>query len=92
MNNEQIQAMTKFIAMNIRNEIEDFHCEHLNDDQMAELNPLIRAGIAKALYLSSNSSNKKYFDIMADIVKMIPEYWEDVDMELRSEKRSNSEC
>jgi hypothetical protein len=85
MNNEQIQAMTKFIGICVRNEIEDFHCEYLNDNQMAELNPLIRAGIAKALYLTSNSSNKKYMDIMANIVKMIPECWEDVDMELMSE-------
>jgi hypothetical protein len=34
------------IAMHIRNEMEDFHCKHLSDEQMQEkLNPLIRQAV-----------------------------------------------
>lgn len=44
-----LQSMTRFIAMSVRNEMEDFHCEHLSDKQMKELNPIIRKGIFCAL-------------------------------------------
>lgn len=38
------------IAMAVRIEIEGFQCEHLTDDQMRQLNPIIRNGIATALH------------------------------------------
>jgi hypothetical protein len=37
------------VAMHVRNSMEDFHCEHLSDDQMKELNPIIREGILEGL-------------------------------------------
>lgn len=37
------------IAIAVRNEMEDFHCEHLTDSQMKELNPIIRNAIVTAL-------------------------------------------
>jgi hypothetical protein len=40
-----LQTWAKIIAMNVRNEMEDFHHQHLSDDQMQVLNPLIRKGI-----------------------------------------------
>lgn len=39
-----------FIAMFIRNEMENFHADHLSDAQMAELNPLIRNAVFTALH------------------------------------------
>ncbi len=34
--------MSMVIAMHIRNEMENFHSEHLSDEQMKKLNPIIR--------------------------------------------------
>ena len=32
------QKLASYIAMVVRNAMEDFHCEHLTDDQMKQLN------------------------------------------------------
>src|SRR5262245_60252351 len=39
-----------YVAMVVRNALEDFHCRHLSDEQMKELNPLIRNAICTALH------------------------------------------
>ena len=39
---ESLQTWAKVIAMHVRNEMEGFHCQHLSDAQMKELNPIIR--------------------------------------------------
>lgn len=44
-----LNFQAKVIASYVRENIEDFHCEHLNDAQMKELNPLIRNAIYTAL-------------------------------------------
>jgi len=46
--------LTNYIAMVIRNTMEDFHCEHLTDDQMKELNPIIRNAVCTALHAFKN--------------------------------------
>jgi hypothetical protein len=38
-----MQELSKYIAIVIRNAMEDFHCQHLSDAQMEELNPIIRS-------------------------------------------------
>lgn len=76
---EDLQFLTKLIAMSIRNEMEDFHVEHLSDKQMSELNPLIRKGIYTALYsLSTSLSNPNARDYLTFTINSIPNYWEDV--------------
>ena len=40
-----------FLSMHIRNKLEDFHCKHLNDDQMKELNQTVRKAIIEALII-----------------------------------------
>ena len=40
--------------MVIRNAMEDFHCEHLTDDQMKDLNPIIRDAVCTALHAFNN--------------------------------------
>ncbi|MEA3397132.1 MAG: hypothetical protein U9R05_06685 [Chloroflexota bacterium] len=47
---EEKQETAMYIAQVVRNEMEDFHVEHLTDDQMRELNPIIRNAIYTALY------------------------------------------
>lgn len=44
------QKLASYIAMVVRNAMEDFHCEHLTDDQMKQLNPIIRNAICTALH------------------------------------------
>ena len=66
-----------FIAMAVRNAMENFHCKHLTDEQMAELNPLIRDAIYTALWAEANYEDSEEcrqfvnFQIFA-----IPKYWE----------------
>ncbi len=75
--------MSMIIAMYIRNEMDDFHSEHLSDKQMRELNPIIRQAtynILKYLKLASSneSSNEKVVaqDIINFQIQSIPDYWE----------------
>ena len=74
---EADQKLANYIAMVIRNAMEDFHCEHLSDDQMEELNPIIRNVICTALH-AFNSYEKA--DAAARFVDfnfcMITSYWE----------------
>jgi hypothetical protein len=60
------------VAMNVRNRMEDFHCEHLTDAQMHELNPIIRNAIYEALVALSEEDAKA----LAWWAAMVPGYWE----------------
>lgn len=60
------------IAMAVRNQMEDFHVEHLTDAQMKELNPIIRNAIFSVL-----TAMRQDDQITLGFLKaMIPEYWE----------------
>ncbi len=75
------QKLANYIAMVIRNAMEDFHCEHLNDDQMRELNPIIRNAICTALHAFNNY---EHADAAANFVDynfcMVPKYWEKAEL------------
>lgn len=45
------QQQPMLIAMKIRNAMEGFHVEHLSDNQMADLNPIIRRVISDTLVM-----------------------------------------
>ncbi len=45
------QQLTMALAMHVRNELEDFHANYLNDDQMKILNQTIRSAIMQGLVL-----------------------------------------
>ena len=72
-----MKRYAQYIAMVVRNAMEDFHCEHLSDEQMKELNPIVRNAICTALnaFLNDENSdvNKKFVDFH---VRSIPKYWE----------------
>ena len=74
---EANEQMAKYVAMVVRNAIEDFHCEHLSDDQMKQLNPLIRNAIATALHAFEHYERvpaaRRFVDHQ---FRMIPAYWE----------------
>jgi hypothetical protein len=70
--------MAKYIAMVVRNSIENFHSKHLSNKQMKELNPLIRNAICTALYAfnvyDEFTGAKNFVDFH---VCQIPKYWEE---------------
>jgi hypothetical protein len=72
------QSFAKCVAMVVRNAMEDFHTKHLSDEQMRELNPIIRNAIYTASYAFDNMhhSDKAEQYIMYHM-SMIPPYWED---------------
>ena len=69
---------TKYLAIVVRNAMEDFHYKYLSDEQMKELNPIIRNAIYTALYANENqdrsSRAKEYVRYHSS---MIPKYWEE---------------
>ena len=57
--------------------MENFHCEYLTDDQMKQLNPIIRNAICTALHTFQHyreSPREKRF--MEVHLMSIPAYWE----------------
>ncbi len=75
LNYEQEIAM--MIAMTVRNNMEDFHCEHLLDDQMKELNPIIRNAIYTTLHALKNYAKSDGARAFCNFQKqLIPDYWE----------------
>ena len=74
---EETQHYARFIAMVARNAMEDFHVSHLSDEQMKELNPIIRNAIATALHAfnhyEQSDAAKRFVDFQ---FRCIPKYWE----------------
>lgn len=66
--------LAKTIAAYVRMNIEDFHHEHLTDEQMKELNPLIRNAIYTFL---EDWTNGDFSKIWGTRMLNCPEYWED---------------
>ena len=74
---KESQDMAKFLALVVRNEMEDFHHNHLSDEQMKELNPIIRNAIYTGLHALRHcrtSRGAKAF--VAFQTRQIPNYWE----------------
>ena len=65
--------LAKAISIVIRNNMEDFHCKHLSDEQMKELNPIIRNSIYSAL--KTLADNPSFLYVYSKM--FIPTYWED---------------
>ena len=72
-----IQSIAAYIAMVVRNAMDDFHCAHLSDAQMKELNPVIRDGVCTALHALENRRRSKTAEALLRMtLRMIPSYWE----------------
>lgn len=85
MATENILALKKVLATNnnyfakalgayIRCHMEEFHGKHLSDEQMRELNPIIRNAIFTML---EDISCGRYFKISGLLRLNLPDYWED---------------
>jgi hypothetical protein len=83
---EALQTWAKVIAMHARNEMEDFHCRHLSDAQMKELNPIIRKAICETLrqlyFLKKGTKKQRLVSIQSihHLFLLLPDYWEDPDL------------
>ena len=74
----ETRELAMYLASVVRNAIEDFHCRHLSDEQMKELNPIIRNAIYTALYARENYNRSLAAQSLVDFsVRLIPHYWED---------------
>ena len=70
--------MAKYIAIVIRNAMEDFHCEHLSDAQMKELNSIIRNAVCTALHAASRMDKSEAARRFVGFqTRCIPSYWEE---------------
>lgn len=73
----QTQDIATVLAIVVRNAMEDFHCRHLSDAQMKELNPIIRNAICTGLHALEfrkvSGTARAYIDYH---VAHIPKYWE----------------
>ena len=73
------QAM--FMAMVVRNALEDFHAQHLSDDEMRLLNPIIRNAIATALQASLHAGHSPAARLFVEFnTCLIPDYWEEPEL------------
>lgn len=73
-----LKVQSKFIAIVIRNAMEDFHTKNLTDDQMKELNPIIRNAVYTALYsLAFSEESERAKQFIGYHLASIPDYWEE---------------
>jgi len=74
----EAQELAMYLASVVRNSMEDFHCRHLSEEQMKELNPIIRNAIYTALYARENYGRSVAAQNFVDFsVHLIPDYWEE---------------
>ena len=83
----RLTLVAKLIAMNVRNEMENFHVKHLSDDQMKTLNPIIRNAIYSALvgmYYAGDETkpkrNRAALSWLNFIMMVVPKYWEEPEL------------
>jgi len=79
---EEVKHVSKVVAMIVRNALEDFHNKHLSDEQMRQLNPIIRNAICTGIHANQHYTRsdaaKKFVEYHWS---MIPEYWEEPELQ-----------
>jgi len=69
---EGLKTQSKYIAIVVRNSMEDFHYKYLTDEQMKELNPIIRNAIYRAIYTlefyKDSEPAKKFVDYHGSMI------------------------
>jgi hypothetical protein len=77
----RMKDFAKYIAIVVRNAMEDFHCKNLSDEQMKELNPIIRNAIYTAIYAREKCGKSDPLKFFVDYHFMsIPKYWEEPEL------------
>jgi hypothetical protein len=74
---KETQFFAMYVAHVVRNAMEDFHCKYLGDEQMKELNPIIRNAICSALHASENHDEYENARLFLEFhLRTIPNYGE----------------
>jgi hypothetical protein len=74
------RELAKVSAMIVRNAMEDFHVEHLSDDQMRQLNPIIRNAICTSFHMIAIITDDRIKAYFAFQKMLIPSYWEEPEL------------
>ncbi len=96
--NDILKVHALITAMVVRNAMEDFHCDNLTDEQMKELNPIIRNAICTALYTIHHTSDEPWCQrFSGHHMRMIPHYWEEPELlaaaqQMQDEQRAREEA
>ncbi len=78
---QEMKDYAKYIAIVVRNAMEDFHCKHLSDEQMKELNPIIRNAIYTGMYIHENQGKTDALNFFVNYHRLsIPKYWEEPEL------------
>ena len=76
-----LKSQSKLISIIIRNAMEDFHSNHLSDEQMKELNPIIRNAVYTALFtMQYCNESVRAREFINSQMEMIPGYWEEPEL------------
>ncbi len=76
-----IREYAKYVAMVVRLAMDDFHGQHLSDEQMRQLNPVIRDAVFTAIYACQTSGQCPQSKYFVDYHRaMIPTYWEEPEL------------
>ena len=71
------EEMAMFLATLIRNAMEEFHYNHLSDEQMEELNPIIRNSIFSGLEAVKQFDDSDAAKLYVNLQRLyIPANWE----------------
>lgn len=74
----ETKLFATYLAMVVRNAMEKFHSAHLSDEQMAELNPIIRNAIYTGLYAhETRKQSDRSSRFIDEHLRAIPPYWEE---------------
>ena len=74
---QESRATAIYLASVVRNAMEGFHCKHLTDAQMRELNPIIRNAIYTGLQALSHYHKSTGARAFVEHQRaLIPHYWE----------------
>ena len=75
---EETKDLAMYIAMAVRNAMEEFHHTHLSDEHMKELNPIIRNAICTALHAFQHAGHSDVDRMFVTFhTRCIPKYWEE---------------
>jgi hypothetical protein len=76
-----LRMQATYVAIVVHNAMEDFHRNHLSDNQMRELNPIIRNAIFTALYAEETlCQSERSKEFVKYHWELIPPYWEEPEL------------
>lgn len=78
---EETKQLAMYVAMAVRNAMEDFHHDYLSDEQMKQLNPIIRNAICTAFHAFQHAETSEIDSMfVAFHTRCIPKYWEEPEL------------